>query len=159
MRRANRFVACGALLGAVVLAAGCDAVEAKPSAGVATAENTRQHMQKARKESTEAVQATKDYAYAARDELVKDIQNDLAAINGALLELSAKADRSAKADAKAKLQALRDGAAKLTRELEKVNTAQEAAWDHVKADLRKSNEDLKSSVAQARVWLSDKVAP
>jgi hypothetical protein len=63
MRSTNRPVAFIALLGAAVLAAGCDySAEAKPSAGMTTSEGTQQQLQNASKETKEAVQATKDYA-------------------------------------------------------------------------------------------------
>lgn len=156
MRSANRSVVYIALLGAAVLAAGCETSEAKPPTG------TQKQLLKASKETKEAVQATKDYAYAVRAEFVKDMQDELATINGTLEQLSAKVERSnnaAKADAKAKLLALRDKVARLNGELEKARSAQEAAWGEVKAGFKKSHEDLKESVAQARVWLSDKIAP
>jgi hypothetical protein len=160
MKSTNRSIATIAFLGAAVLATGCDTSEAKPSAGPPT--GTQKQLQKASKETQEAVQATKDYAYAVRAEFVKDMQNELAAINRTLQQLSDKVERSnnaAKADAKAKLQALRDKAAQLQGELEKARNAQEAAWGEVKAGFKKSHDDLKESMAQARVWLSEKIAP
>ena len=162
MRSANRFVAYIALLSAAVFAAGCDTSDAKPSAGVPDVEGAQKELQKARKETKEAAQATKDYAYAVRAEFVKDMQNELAAVNRTLQQLSAKVEsgsNAAKADAKAKLQALRDKAAQLNGELEKAKNAPEAAWGQVKAGIKKSHEDLKQSVARTRTSLSEKIAP
>jgi len=148
-----------AFLGTTVLAAGCDTSQAAPSAGVPTVESAKQQLQAA---GQEAVQATKDYAYAARAELVKDMQNKLATINHTLQQLSDKVERSssaAKADAKAKLLVVRDRAVQLNAELERAKDAEEAAWDQVRAGVKKSYQDLEQSVAQARTWLSEKIAP
>jgi predicted nucleic acid-binding Zn-ribbon protein len=162
MRPANRFIVTIAILGAALLAAGCDASEAKPSAGVPKTEGSLQQLRKVGKETNEAAQATKDYAYAVRAEFVKDMQNELRTINRTLQQLSDKVQsgsNSAKADAKAKLIALRNKAAQLNVEIEKAKNAPEAAWDQVKAGVKKSHDDLKESVAQARTWLSEKIAP
>jgi hypothetical protein len=159
MRPTIRSIACIVVLGAAVGAGGCETSEAKPSAGVATESAEQQQI---KQEATEAIQAAKDYAYAKRAEFVKDMQEELATINRTLKELTAKVARSnkaAKADAEAKLQALRDTAAELNSQLENARNAQETAWRQVKADFQKSNDDLKQAVAQARGWLSDKIAP
>jgi len=160
MRSTIRSIAYVALLSTAVLAAGCDTSEARPSAGVLPAAGAER--QKASKEAKEAVQATKEYASALRAEFVKDMQKQLAAINRELQQLSAKVESSnnaAKADAKARLQALRDKAARLDGELEKARNADEAAWGRMKASVERSHEDLKESVAQARGWLAEKIAP
>jgi hypothetical protein len=162
MRPANRFIVTIAILGAALLAAGCDASEAKPSAGVPKLEGSLLQLQKVGKETDEAAQATKDYAYAVRAEFVKDMQDELSTINRTLQQLSDKVEsgsNAAKADARAKLVALRDKAAQLNVEIEKAKNAPEAAWNQVKAGVKKSHEDLKASVAQARTWLSEKIAP
>jgi len=158
MRSTIRSLAVTALLSAAVLAAGCSTSEAKPTAGVLTAEGTEQ----LQKETKEAVQAAKNYAYAVRAEFVKDMQEEVATINRAVQQLSDKIESSnsaAKADAKAKLVALRDKAAALNGELEKAKSASADACDQVKAGFKKSHEDLKESVAQARTWMSEKIAP
>jgi len=144
MRSTNRYIA---LLGIAVLAAGCDTSEAKPSAGVPTATQQQKAAQ-----VTDAVRAA----------FIKDMQDQLANVNRALQELSDKVERSnsaAKADAKAKLVALRDKAVQLNGELDKARNARDAVWSQVQADFKKSNDELKASVAQARTWLSEKIAP
>jgi len=151
MRTTNRTIGYLALLGAAVLAAGCDTSEAKPSAGVAAVESAQVHV----------AQAT-EQANAARAALVKEMKSELAKINEVLQQFSAKVERSdhaAKSDAKAKLEALREKVAQMNAEIEKAKNAPEAAWEQVKASFKKSDEDLKEAVAQTRTWLAEKIAP
>lgn len=160
--RMSRSIALIVLLGAAVLAAGCDASEARPLAGVPEVKGPKQELREVKQETREAVQATKDYVYAERNEFIKDMQNDLATINRTLKQISDKLERSgdkAQAAAKAKLVVLHDKAARVNAELDKVRSAPEAAWDQVKASFKKSHDDLKVSVDQSRVWLSEKIAP
>ncbi|MCC6748779.1 MAG: hypothetical protein IT371_14055 [Deltaproteobacteria bacterium] len=162
MRPRYRYTAGVVLLSAAAFGAGCDTTTAKPSAGVGAVEATKPELEKVRKETKEAAQATKDYGYAVRAQFVKDMQEELAAVNKALEQLSAKVEASnaaAKADAKAKVEALRGNASRLTGELDKLKNAQEVAWEQAKAGFKKSHEELKASVAQARTWLSEKIAP
>jgi hypothetical protein len=64
-----------------------------------------------------------------------------------------------KLEARPKLQALRDQAALLEIQLQKVKDADETTWDDVKATSRKAFADLKSGFNSARQWMSDKIAP
>jgi ElaB/YqjD/DUF883 family membrane-anchored ribosome-binding protein len=117
---------------------------------------------KAKKETKEAGQAIKDYAYAQKAEFVEKMQSESAEINRELDRLSAKiesASDTAKAEAKPKLQALREKSAQLNKHLEEAKSATDSTWDSVKSGSRKAFEELKDSFQQSRQWLSEKIAP
>ena len=139
-----------------ILGAGCDTPDSKPSAGVPNEGTLQQYQQ------YPAVQATKDYAYALRAEFVKDMQDELAAINRTVQQLSDKVESgtgAAKTEARAKLVVVRDRVAELNAQLERARSTPEAAWAEVRDGFKKSQDDVKESVAQARTWLSEKIAP
>jgi len=147
------------LLGAAALAVGCDRSEKSTTD---TPEATTQQFDKVKKETKEAAQDMKDYAYAQKAEFVEKMQAQLAEINRDLDQLSAKIEKAsdaAKAEAKPKLQALRDQTAKLTKQLDEAKGATESTWDDVKAGFKKGYSELKDGFQQARQWVSDKIAP
>jgi septal ring factor EnvC (AmiA/AmiB activator) len=83
-------------------------------------QTTSQQMETVKTETKQAAQDMKDYTFAQKDEFVKTMQGQLDALNKDLDELSAKIDSSSdavKAEAKPKLQALRDQAAQLNKQL------------------------------------------
>jgi len=141
------------------------AVGCKPSAeqsATETREATAQQFDKVKKETKEAAQDMKDYAYAQKTEFVAKMQDQLSEINRDLDQLSAKVEKasdSAKAEAKPKLEALREQAAKLNKQLDGAKSATESTWDDVKAGFKKGYSELKNGFQQARQWVSDKIAP
>jgi hypothetical protein len=138
-------------LSAVALTAGCDKEQ-----------TTSQQIDKIKTETKEAAQTMKDYTYAQKDEFVKQMQSQLAALDQDLNRLSAKVESSSdavRAEAKPKLQALREQEAQLNKQLEDIKNANESTWDSVKAEARKAYDTLKNQFQQARQWLSDKIAP
>ena len=139
------------LLSIAALAAGCD----KPK-------TTSQQMQNVTTETKAAAQDMKDYTFAQKDEFVKQMQIQLDNLNRDLDQLSAKIDSSSdavKAEAKPKLQALRDQAAQLNKQLAEAKNATESTWDSVKSGFSTAYEATKSGFQQARQWVSDKIAP
>jgi ElaB/YqjD/DUF883 family membrane-anchored ribosome-binding protein len=77
-------------------------------------------------------------------------------------QLAAKIEKSsdaAKAEAKPKLQALREKADQLGKQLDEAKNATESTWDSVKAGSKKAYNELKDGFNQARQWVSDKIAP
>ena len=140
-----------ALLSLAALAVGCD-----------KAQTTSQQLDKVKTETTQAAQDMKDYTFAQKAEFVKDMQAQLDALNQDLDQLSAKIDSSSdavKAEAKPKLQALRDQAAQLNKQLDGAKNATESTWDSVKSGFSKAYDATKDGFNQARQWLSDKIAP
>ena len=146
------------------------AVGCKPAAEKSPSElNVEKAANQVELKTKDAAQATKelaaakkDYAYAQKAEFVAEKQTQLAEINRDLDLLSAKVEASSdatKVDAKPKLQALRDQAAKLNKQLDEAKTATESTWDNVKAGSSKAYEDLKTGFSHARQWVSDKIAP
>jgi cytochrome c556 len=134
-----------------IIAVGCDREK-----------TTTQQIDKVQTETKQAAQDMKDYAYAQKDEFVKAMQVQLAALNQDLDKLSAKIDSSSdaiKAEAKPKLQALRDQATKLNEQLVKAENATPTTWDGVKADSQKAYTALANGFTEARQWVSDKIAP
>jgi cytochrome c556 len=123
---------------------------------------TSQQIDKVQAETKEAAQDLKDYSYAQKSEFVAKMQSQLAEINRELDQLSAKIEKSsdaAKAEAKPKLQALREKADQLGKQVDEVKNASESTWDSVKAGSAKAYSELKDSFQQARQWVSDKIAP
>jgi len=103
-----------------------------------------------------------DYTYAQKSEFTAKMQGQLAQINKDLDLLAAKIEKSgdaAKAEAKPKLQALREQADKLDKQLGEAKHATETTWDSVKAGSKKAYAELKDGFDQARQWVSDKIAP
>jgi len=140
-----------ALLAAAAFVSGCDKQT-----------TTAQQMDKAQSETKQAAQDMKDYTYAQKAEFASAMQTQLTALDKDLDALSAKIDASSdavKAEAKPKLQAMRDQAAKLKLQLADVPNATESTWDSVKAGWEKSYDALAKSFADARQWVSDKIAP
>ena len=83
-------------------------------------QTTSQQIEKVKTETKQAAQDMKDYTFAQKAEFVKTMQGQLDALNKDLDQLSAKIDSSSdavKAEAKPKLQALRDQAAQLNKQL------------------------------------------
>lgn len=125
-------------------------------------ETASTRLDKAKQETKEAAQATKDYVYAQKTEFVEAMRAELAELNKQMDELAVKVENStgaAKEEAKAKLQALRERTASLNQKLDEVGNATESTWEEVKAGFKKAYEETKKSFNEARQWLSEKIAP
>ena len=140
-------------------------VGCKPSAETSATDHreaTAKQIDKVTKETKEAAQEMKDYAYAQKAEFVEKMQIQLSEIHKDLDQLSARIEKSsdaAKAEARPKFQALREQAAKLNKQLDEAKDATESTWDSVKAGTKKAYEGLKDGIQQSRQWVSDKIAP
>jgi uncharacterized phage infection (PIP) family protein YhgE len=123
---------------------------------------TAQQLDKAQVAVNDAAQDLQNYAFERKAEFVTRMEAQLSELNRSLDELSAKVENSTdaiKADARPKLAALRDQAAELKTQLAAVKDATATTWDKVKADAQKTYTALKDGFAQARQWVSDKIAP
>ncbi|GEM_PF-314563 len=132
------------------------------AAGCGKEQTASQQIEKIKAETKEAAQDMKDYTFAQKTAFVDMMQSQLDAINKDLDQLAAKIEKSsdaAKAEAKPKLQALRDQAAQLNKQLDDVKNATESTWDNVKAGFKKGFGELKEGFQNARQWVSDKIAP
>ena len=97
---------------------------------------------------------------AGEECLVADV--DLVPGDAFLDQLQAKVDKSSdafQAEAKPKLQALRDQADQLKKQLDATGNATESTWDSVKSATQKAYDSLKDGFNQSRQWVSDKIAP
>src|SRR4029077_19650928 len=136
-------------------AVGCKHSEEKAAAAN---RDTALQIDKVKAETKEAAQEMKDYAFAQKAEFTEKMQGQLAEINRDLDQLSAKIEKSsdqAKAEAKPKLQALREKADQLNKQLDAAKSATESTWDDVKAGFKKGYSELKDGFQQARQWVSD----
>ena len=125
-------------------------------------QTTSQQIENVKTETKQAAQDMKDYTFAQKAEFVKQMQIQLDALNKDLDQLAAKIEKSSdavKAEAKPKLQALRDQAAQLNKQLDEAKNATESTWDSVKNGFQKAYEATKDGFNQARQWVSDKIAP
>jgi chromosome segregation ATPase len=135
------------------------AVGCKPSDENST---PQQQLDKVKTETKADAQEMKDYAFAQKADFVAKMQGQLDALNKDLDALSVKIENSSdavKAEAKPKLQALRDQAAGLNKQLDEAKNATESTWDSVKGSFAKAYDALKNDFQQARQWASDKIAP
>ena len=124
-------------------------------------QTTSQQLENVKSETKEAAQDMKDYTFAQKAEFVKQMHGQFDALNKDLDQLAAKIDSSSdavKAEAKPKLQALRDQAAQLNKQLDEARNATESTWDSVKNGFKKAYETTKDGFNQARKWVSDKIA-
>jgi cytochrome c556 len=123
---------------------------------------TTQQIDKVQAKTAEVSADMKDYSYAQKAEFTEAMQKQLAQINKDLDQLDAKIEKSsdaAKAEAKPKLQALREKADRLGKQLGEAGNATESTWESVKAGSKKAYDDLKDGFNQARQWASEKIAP
>ncbi len=154
------------VLGLFVVAAfavtvGCQKESEVPTPDAASRDASIQR-DKMKEETKEAIDATKDYAYAQKADYAAKVRAELAELNKELDQLSAKIEgssASAKAEAKVKLQEVREKMARLGEKLDGVQSATESTWDEVKSGVKKGYDDVKDSFNQARQWLSEKIAP
>ena len=148
MKKQLLLVTC---LAAATFVVGCDK---SPTAA--------QQLDTVKTETKQAAQDMKDYAYTQKAEFVKTMQAQLTELNSNLDQLATKIDSSSaavQAEAKPKLQALRDQAAQLNKQLDEAKNATESTWDSVKAGFSKAYDATKDGFNQARQWVSDKIAP
>ena len=125
-------------------------------------QTTTQQIDKIKADTKDAAQDMKDYAFAEKAEFTAKMQSQLADINKDLDRLVAKVEKSSeavKAEAKPKIQALREKADQLGKQLEDVKNANESTWDSVKAGAKKGYNEVKDGFNQARQWVSEKIAP
>ena len=138
-------------LSVVAFTVGCDKTE-----------TTSQQLDKVQEKTADAAQEMKDYTFAQKAEFTAKMQSQLEAINKDLDQLAVKIEKSsasAKAEARPKLQALREQAEQLGRQLDEARNATESTWESVKAGSKKAYNELKDGFNQARQWVSDKIAP
>lgn len=123
---------------------------------------TAQQLDKVQAETRQAAQDLKDYTFAQKGEFTTTMQAQLAEINLELDQLAAKIEKAsdaAKAEAKPKLQALREKADQLKKQLDEAGNATESTWDNVKAGSKQAYGELKEGFTLARQWVSEKIAP
>ena len=123
---------------------------------------TTQQIDKVQAKTAEVSADMKDYSYAQKAEFTEAMQKQLAQINKDLDQLDAKIEKSsdaAKAEAQPKLQALREKADQLGKQLGEARNATESTWDTVKAGSKKAFDELKNDFQKARQWVSEKIAP
>ena len=125
-------------------------------------QSTAEQIDKVQEKTAAAAQDMKDYTYAQKAQFVEKMQGQLADLNRDLDQLSAKVDKSSdtiKAEAKPKLQALRDQSAQLNKQLDAARNATESTWDSVKSGFKKAYDSSVEGFQQARLWVSEKIAP
>jgi len=145
---------------AFAVTVGCKPQTDVPVAGE-TSRDAAAQLDRAKKETKEAIDATRDYAYAQRADYAAKIRAELAELNKEIDRLSAKAESSsasARAEAKGKLQEVREKLARLSEKLDGVPSATESTWEDVKSGVRKGYDEVKDAFDQARRWVSEKIA-
>ncbi len=132
------------------------------TAGCDKETTTSQKIEKLQTETKAATQDLKNYTFAQKTEFTDKMRAQLAEINLELDQLAAKFEKSsdaAKAEARPKLQALREKADQLGKQLDEARNATEPTWESVKAGSKKAFDEFKVGFNQARQWVSEKIAP
>ena len=132
------------------------------SVGCNKQDTTSQEIEKVQAKTSEAAHEMKDYTFAQKAEFTAKMQGQLTQLNRDLEQLGARIEKSSdavKAEAKPKFQALSDQTAGLNKQLEEVKNATESTWDSVKSGFKKAYESSNDGFQQARLWVSDKIAP
>ena len=101
-----------------------------------------------------------------KTEFVTKMKSELTEINTEIEKLSEKIEKvgktvkaEARTQAKSRLQALRDQAAELNRQIDEADNVAESNWVDFKAALKQSRNELKDVFKQSRQWLSEIIAP
>lgn len=121
-----------------------------------------EQMDEVQAEARDATSRIKTFTYAEKEAFVENFEQRLKELNQNIDELSAKVDQSSLAvqeEAKPLLAELRGQVAVLENELAKVKDANESTWESVKRGTNQAYEDLKTSLRNARDWVSEKIAP
>ncbi len=132
------------------------------TAGCDKETTTSQKIEKLQTETKAATQDLKNYTFAQKTEFTDKMRAQLAEINLELDQLAAKFEKSSEAagaEARPKLQALREKADQLGKQLEEARNATEPTWESVKAGSKKAFDEFKVGFNQARQWVSEKIAP
>ena len=112
-------------------------------------------------EMMEPAHDAKNYSYARKAEFSEKLKTELAAINSELDELTAKVEKATddvKAEAKPKLQALREKAEELKKQLATVGDATESTWESVESGASKAWAGVKDGLRQSRDWIDSKIS-
>jgi cytochrome c556 len=147
----KRNILCIALLSSAALVVGCNKET-----------TTAEQLDKAQARTEQTAQEMKDFSYAQKSQFVEKMRGELATLNTELDQLSSKIEKSSdasKAEAKPKLAALREQTAKLNKQLDAVKDATESTWDNVKDGFNKAYASSKNGFQEARLWVSEKIAP
>ncbi len=102
------------------------------------------------------------YAYAQKTAYAGTMRDQAGELAREVEALTAKVERAnaaAKVEARPKLEELRAKLDHLNQQLDEAGAATESTWETVKAGSRKTFEELKEGVTQARQWMSEKIAP
>jgi small-conductance mechanosensitive channel len=121
-----------------------------------------EQLDRVQEKTADVAQDMKDFTFAQKEEFVTKMRAELAALNSELDELAAKVERSSsavKADAQPRIDVLRERTAQLNQQLDEATNATESNWNKFKADIRATSDRAKEEFKQARLWLSEKIAP
>jgi len=144
----------------VAITAGCDFGKKEPE--TIAADTTKQELVDATSAAQKTAEQMRAYAYEQRAEFIKKMNAEVAKLREEAQTLTAKveaADASAKAEAAPKLDALREQMKLLEKQLVALNGATPTTWEGIKADSLKAYEAVGEGVNQARLWVSEKIAP
>ena len=101
-----------------------------------------------------------------KTEFVTKMKTELTEINTEIEKLSEKIEKvgktvkaEARTQAKSRLQALRDHAAELNKQLDEAGNVTESNWADFSAAFNKSSKEMKDAFKRSRQWLSEIIAP
>lgn len=152
----------------LVLVLGGSLLTACPGGDEAPTDGSKEHqaVDEARAEVKEkgqsAARAVREYSYAQKDQLVAEMNEELADIQAQIDRLSTEVEATngeAKLEAERKLEAVRERWRRAKDQLEAAQAANEETWDEVKIGFADAYDDLHSSLDESRQWLSTKIAP
>lgn len=153
-----RLLAGGVL--ALGLVPGCASTDRESPGDSKTTAAAR--LETARVETQEAKRAVQDYALTQKAEFVAEMKKSLAETQAELDRVSRTVENieaAKKEEAQKALDAAREKWDRAKKELDTAENATEANWDEVKRGVRRSYAEFKDSVADTRLWMSEKIAP
>ncbi|MEX1366248.1 MAG: hypothetical protein AB1Z98_24195 [Nannocystaceae bacterium] len=149
------------VLGGGLLAA-CPWSDDTPTEGSKEHQTVDEARAEAKEKGQSAARAVREYSYAQKDQLVAEMNEELADIQAQIDRLSTEVEATngeAKLEAERKLEAVRERWRRAKDQLEAAQAANEETWEEVKSGFADTYDELHSSLDESRQWLSTKIAP
>ncbi len=148
------------VLGALAIGAGCKPSNDASSDSLAT--SAQRQADRTQDAIAEAARDFKAYTYEQKEQFIASMEKELVAIENNIEELGRTVQRTTgdtKAAAEDRLKKLRSQAGLLKSNINDVKNANASTWEQVKNNTHEIYENVKSSLNDARQWVSDTVAP
>lgn len=160
----RRWIASGAVLTGLILAAGCSQDDYSPPPSPAAMERSPDSPTGAevQRQYQEAFSATGDYAYARKQEFIEAMRVKTHALERRLAELADTAEQagaSIRTESQEMLDDIETRTSALRRTLDNLESATEETWEATRTGAVNAYDGLSERLDRARKWLSERIAP